>query len=270
MATSIITPLRWAGAKNKLLPALEPYLDSLLLNKDKFCDVFIGGGSVLLWCAKKYPKIQLFANDKDAGIANFWSVVVSNQSQKLQDLFTLMQSIPTVELFFKLKETAPQSDVEWAYRTIFLNRCSFSGMMNSPIGGKEQKSKWGVGCRYNFNKLKEKILYCHELLKDRTIISNLDFCSYQILSDNDTVKYLDPPYFKVGHMLYDEYMLEKEHINLANILKNTTNWVLSYDDCSEIRSLYSNQKIIDLAARYCINGKKNNWEHKNELIILGN
>jgi len=55
---------------------------------------------------------------------------------------------------------------------------------------------------------------------------------------------------------------------LAVLLYKQKNWVLSYDDCDEIRELHDFNEIIDLAARYCINGKKDKWNHKNELIIL--
>ena len=63
-------------------------------------------------------------------------------------------------------------------------------------------------------------------------------------------------------------MKPAEHIKMAELLNKKKNWILSYDDCKEVRDLYKDSEIIDLAARYCINGKKNSWAHKNELIIL--
>lgn len=267
MAT--ITPYRYPGSKNKMLPILMEHIDQMMLSKKEFCDAFVGGGSVLLQVAKKYPNIQLFANDKDSWVSSFWNVISSVDSFKMLELFDLMDAAPTLELFYKLRETAATNDVERAYRSIFFNRTTFSGIVTSgPIGGKEQKSAYPIGCRYNINELKKKIMYCHDLLMSRTKVSNIDFSLYEVLTMTDCPTYLDPPYYFKGDMLYPEQMSPTNHESLSKILNTRDNWILSYDDCSEIRKLYSNNRIIDLAARYCINGKKNTWKSKNELIIL--
>jgi len=263
------SPMRYPGSKNKLLPIINEYLDKTLVNSKYFVDVFVGGGSVLLDVAKRYSKIELFANDKDYSIYSFWKIVGGTDSKKLSDLLGLMAQPVTLEHFYKLRATKTSDDIESAYRAIFFNRTCFSGIVNSgPIGGKEQKSKYTVDCRYNFKKLKDKILACNKLLSGRLTIENEDFSNCKSLLLSDSTIYLDPPYVDAGKELYPEYMKPTEHVGLAAILAATPNWVLSYDDCPEIRSLYCNNQIIDLAARYCINGKKDSWEHKNELIII--
>ena len=261
--------MRYPGSKAKLMKALMPHIDIMMLNRGEFCDAFIGGGSVLLEVADKYPKIKLYANDKDINIASFWKIISAVDTIKLWELFDLIDAKPTIEQFYKLRETPATNDVECAYRAIYFNRCCFSGIaMSGPIGGKEQKSKYTVDCRYNAGKLKKKIRACHELLIGRTEVSNIDFSLYDPLNKTDMPVYIDPPYWLKGKMLYPENMQPTEHRNLAAILNMRSNWILSYDDCPEIRNLYSKNQIIDLAASYCINGKKTSWEKKNELIIL--
>lgn len=267
MAT--LTPFRYPGSKNKLLPIINEYIDLMIGSKNSFCDVFVGGGSVLLNVAQRYPNIQLLANDKDYWIYCFWKVVASIDTSKLALLLGLMEAHPTLELFYKLREEATDDEIRCAYKAIFFNRTTFSGILSSgPIGGKEQQSKYTVDCRYNAKKLKEKILACHKLLSGRTIIENKDCSKYDILNQTNIPTYLDPPYYQKGAALYPEKMVYSDHKNLAYILDMKSNWVLSYDDCPEIRNLYANNQIIDLAARYCINGKKDDWKDKNELIIL--
>jgi DNA adenine methylase len=269
MAT--ITPFRYPGSKNKLLPVLMEHLDQILMDQNTFMDVFVGGGSVLLEVARKYPKVQLYANDKDHWMYCFWKVVASDDSNKLNELFKLMAQEPTLELFYKLRNEPTNDEIECAYRAIFFNRTTFSGIFYSgPIGGKEQKSKYPIGCRYNVEKLRQKILYCHHLLVGRTQVSGLDFEEYPDFINTEYPAYLDPPYYIKGNILYLEQMTPTKHERLASILQTRKKWVLSYDDCLEIRRLYSQNKIIDLSARYCINGKKDNWESKNEFIILPN
>jgi hypothetical protein len=49
----------------------------------------------------------------------------------------------------------------------------------------------------------------------------------------------DPPYFKKGHKNYRKYMKKPEHQELRDLLLSCPNpWLLSYDDCPPIRSLY--------------------------------
>jgi DNA adenine methylase len=265
----IQTPFRYPGGKNKLLPIVTAHIDEILIGQDKFCDAFIGGGSVLLDIAKRYPQIQLYANDKDYWVYCFWKVVASTDFNKLSELLTLLEVRPTLELFYKLREEETVDEIRCAYKAIFFNRTTFSGIFKSgPIGGKEQKSAYTIDCRFNSDKLKKKIIACNKLLSGRTIIDNYDINNYYIINNTDYPTYLDPPYYIKGKALYSEYMTHNEHVSLAKTLQNRTNWILSYDDCPEIRELYQSKTFIDLNAKYCINGSKSKWEHKNELLIL--
>ena len=263
---------RYPGAKAKLLQYINPYIDSLINNATDFADVFVGGGSVLLDVATRYPNIILHANDKDKTIYSFWKIVAGNDINKLDTLLDLMSVQPTIELFNKLRnDPSTLTDVDLAYRGIFFNRTTFSGIAYSgPIGGKSQSGKYKVDCRYNFKKLKDRILKANKLLSGRTNVTNDDFIDFNILKNTTIPVYLDPPYFKAGDSLYLEKMNYANHKQLADLLKVRPNWILSYDSCPEIIDLYKYNKIIDLAARYCINGKKENWKNKNELIIMGN
>ncbi len=257
--------MRYPGAKNKLCPFILEKID--LTNQKEFADVFVGGGSILLAIAKKYPNIKLYANDKDKWIYSFWKVICEESEDTLKKLFDLIDQKPTIDLFYHLRQKETDDLVELAYKAIFFNRTCFSGILKAdPIGGKEQKSKYKIDCRYNNKKIKQKIIECRRLLFGRTTVSNEDFSDF--IKKTNCVMYIDPPYFKVGKGLYTEYMVEEQHVQLAEILQSKDDWVLSYDDCSKIKRLYSNNKIINLNADYCIRGKKERWNNKNELLIL--
>lgn len=264
----IDTVFRYPGAKNKYLPILMEYIDPLLKEQKSFIDVFVGGGSVLLEVAKKYPDAQLYANDMDYWMYCFWNIVAGQDKSKLDELLELINIQPTLELFYKLREEESIDDIACAYRAVFFNRTTFSGILNSgPIGGKGQKSKYKVDCRYNSKKIRQKILNCNSLLSGRTTVTNSDFNSLHPFINTNIPAYCDPPYYIAGDSLYRERMSPQQHFVLRNILDIRNNWVLSYDDCPTIRAHYSNKSIIDLSARYCINGKKSTWQNKNELII---
>jgi DNA adenine methylase len=261
---AILTPFRYPGAKNKILPLIIEKLSEII--EDDFFDVFVGGGSVLLEVAKKYPKINLYANDKDYWIYCFWKTIISN-NEKFEELLDLISQKPTLNLFYLLRNEKYNDYVRCAYKAIFFNRTAFSGILKSgPIGGREQKSKYKINCRYNQKELRSKLINCRRLLKDRLILFNEDFDNLNILKEN-LPAYLDPPYVLAGKSLYYHYMTKEEHIKLRNILNNRNNWVLSYDNDEFIKKIYNKNKIIVVDGNYSIKGKKKNWSKKTELII---
>lgn len=267
MATQ--TPFRYPGAKNKMLPELMVHLNKILVNQTDFSDAFVGGGSVLLEVATKYPKLQLFANDKDRWVYCFWKIVADANRKQLDDLLLLMKAKPTITLFNQLRQTFDTTDeVACAYRCIFFNRTTFSGIARSgPIGGQGQNSKWTVDCRYNATKLVSKIEACHKLLQGRTTVEDKDIVEYPYLTKSNRPVYLDPPYYVKGDSLYTVKMTSFDHEKLAGILLARDNWVLSYDDCPEIQKLYTSKTTSIVPVRYCINGEKDDWKATGELII---
>jgi len=266
----IITVFRYPGAKNRLLPIIMDNIKDIIVDNGTFIDAFVGGGSVLLAVAQEYPNVKLYANDKDYWIYSFWKVVSGSSQEDFEELIDMVVQKPTLDLFYSLREDKYKDLVRCAYKAVFFNRTTFSGIFNSgPIGGKKQTSKYTVDCRYNTKTLRHKLILCRELLKGRTIVSNDDFSDFKMLTKTNEPIYLDPPYLEAGDSLYVEKMNSDDHFELSVILINRDNWVLSYDDCEEVRFLYEkDHNIIDINARYCISGVKNTWKNKNEIIIL--
>lgn len=261
------TVFRYPGGKTKFLKTLSLFIDHLLINENSFCDAFIGGGSVLLYVAEKFPNIKLYANDKDPWIYSFWKIASSSDSNQLNSLLELIKQPVSLDRFYLLRDTKPTTEVEMAYYSLFFNRTTFSGISKSgPIGGKSQKSKWKIDCRYNSEKIINNINKINLLLKNRLTIENKDFNEYEILK-TDIPTYLDPPYVKAGSQLYNFYMDLEEHNKLSLILKNKKNWVLSYDNCSEVHNFYNWSNILTFDAKYSINGVKNTWKNDKEVII---
>ncbi|KKL03797.1 hypothetical protein LCGC14_2622550, partial [marine sediment metagenome] len=78
---------------------------------------------------------------------------------------------------------------------------------------------------------------------------------------NTALVYLDPPYFEKGGQCYKHSFSEEDHVRLATALRDTHHqWVLSYDDCPEVRDLYSFARIQELPVNYSIAGSVPNVE----------
>src|SRR3712207_7307907 len=52
---------------------------------------------------------------------------------------------------------------------------------------------------------------------------------------NQTLVYLDPPYFKKGQKLYENHYNPEDHAHVANLVSRIPHpWLVSYDGCPEI------------------------------------
>ena len=260
---------RYPGGKRKLLAVIMHHLCPRIERAEKFCDVFIGGGSVLIEVAKTYPGLPMIANDLDTNMAAFWDMVANGTDEDWDRLEYYLEIEPSVEQFYALRELKPKSKTHKAYYAIFFNRCTFSGISTSgPIGGKEQKSKYTVDCRYNATKIIKQCRALRKLFAGRLKVTNLTFQDFFALHvPEKSVSYCDPPYYMKGPELYPCSMDHEDHEDLAEILKDEKSWVLSYDHCGEIKQLYTFANCLTVDARYSINGIKNTWSNKQEFLI---
>jgi len=260
------SPLRYPGGKSKLLGFLRPAIDQILEGKDSFGDVYVGGGSALIDTAWRHPDIQLAANDLDVGIASFWKVVASEDYRALSGL--IMEAEITVENFRRLRQLdlGRLCAVEAAFVRLVLNRTSFSGMGQRPLGGWSQ-TKNSIDSRWNPQELIRRIEQLHDLFADRLRVTNLHFRDF-IKAHPRLPCYLDPPYLIAGPELYAHSMTSIEHRELAELCLDRTNWVLSLDDVPAVYDWYAGAHVYRIPAKYSINGFKQTHKRKRELLIL--
>ncbi len=218
------TPLRYPGGKQKMLPQLEEALRHLLHSATAYHEPFVGGAAVLLWVAEHYPKLPLYANDLDRGVASFWSCVVNRDA--LRELCARMpaKSEVTVDLFREWKARSPEDEIGHGLRLLLLNRWSDSRSKGDrPYGGWEQKLRKIHG-RYSPENLKERLWRCHELLRGRCEVSCEDakrcigFCDPELPEDETQAIFLDPPYIIAGADMYHRGMSRQELARLARNL----------------------------------------------------
>ena len=65
------TPLRYPGGKSRAAQKIEAYFPDLR-EYDEFREPFIGGGSVAIYIAKKFPDLKIWVNDLYEPLVNFW------------------------------------------------------------------------------------------------------------------------------------------------------------------------------------------------------
>ncbi len=278
---------RYPGGKEKLSNVIVSKLVSIIRSNDplsgqihpiEYREPFFGGGSIGIKFLSKYKNIipisSVWINDKDIGIASIWDSVINHT----QELNTLIQDFfPTPDTFYSFKEELLKENsvisVDLAFKKIVIHQISYSGLgtrSGGPIGGKLQQSKYTVDCRWSPKHIIKKTNILQNLFSNfNNLCTSIDYSDLITKEVNDKTHsvliYLDPPYFDKGGQLYQFSFSEQDHINLSLLLKNTNHsWVLSYDDCPEIRDLYQWANIQQTES---VNYSITNSRLKQELII---
>lgn len=128
------------------------------------------------------------------------------------------------------------------FSAFYLNRCNRSGIITNagPIGGVKQTGKWKLDARFNKAELRRRCEKVAEY-RDRVHVSGRDGIEFiKDLDAESTLFFIDPPYFLKGQTLYLNTLDKEYHIALSTQLKFMSDaaWVLTYDDCPDIRRLY--------------------------------
>jgi len=189
---SFKTPLRYPGGKSRACEKMGPYFPDLR-NYDNFREPFLGGGSVAIYITKKYPNLDIWANDLYEPLVNFWQQLQMFGYDLKSELVDckLAYNTPELarELFLKSKDhinDKTQSNFNRAVAFYIVNKCSFSGLTESSSFS-EQASNSNFSMRGI-----EKLPTYSSLIKNWCITNY----SYDYLMDGNkgAFMYLDPPY----------------------------------------------------------------------------
>ncbi|MEN9610905.1 MAG: hypothetical protein RLZZ628_1719 [Bacteroidota bacterium] len=253
------SPMRYPGGKYYALKYILPFIDCL--PHDEFREPFVGGGSVFF--GKKKSKFN-WINDLEIDIADIYKGLTDETVVQLMSEW-LFTEVATPERHTEIKNWQTDNFASKVYKTYYLNRTSYSGIIHKPAWGyKEQKS----------SPPKNWIAFVEQAARklQNVKITHWDFA--QVVQEKAVGKqvlmYLDPPYFHADQKrAYTKPFLEQDHIRLCEELKNTNYYFcLSYDDCSEIRDLYDWAFIHERKWLYnTANKKGESRDLGNELII---
>lgn len=240
--------IRYPGSKDKHLLFLEPYLKNAQNSRTVY-EPFAGTASITFYLLENKMVDYYLINDIDEDIIALWKTVKNNPKKLIQ---AIQSYTPSVKDFYEFKENTGKTVFEKAFHKLVLHQISYSGlgsMAGGPMGGKSQMSKYGVDCRWYPKKLEAGILKCSKLLNSvkGDITSNSWEQTVNTAIKNHGFIYLDPPYFVKGNELYVNGGVE--HELLAEKLKQSNDFVLSYDDTPEIRKMYAWAKINKIGVR---------------------
>jgi len=270
-----VSPLRYPGGKRKLANFVKLVFHYNNLMDGYYIEPFAGGASIALILLFEEYASHVFINDISRPIYALWHSILY-ETEAL--CYRIAKSKVTIEEWYRQKEIYSRADaslLDLGFATLFLNRTNRSGIIEGGvIGGKEQKGKYKIDARFNKASLIQRIKRIARY-KDRIEIYNLDAVDFiQSISStlpDDTLMYLDPPYYKKGKKLYVNSYSDQDHAQIAQLLASLKiRWMVSYDDVPEIRRLYRNYQNITYRLSYSAADRYKGQEvmfFHNELIV---
>lgn len=246
MDLAINSPFRYAGGKY--------YARKLILEQIKphriYVEPFTGGGSIFF--AKPKADVNIL-NDIDKELINCYKII-KEQPTALIEALDGEEATKERHAFYK-NEFRPTNDLARAQRWFYLNRTSYSGIMNM------KNCYFGYGDKYSMRPENwgRNILRTALKLKDVDLFS-LD---YEEVLDNlpegeRIFLFVDPPYFNADQdKFYAHSFCKADHFRLSNALKRNAhkfNFLLTYDNSQEVWDMYDwANAIVEREWNYTIN-----------------
>lgn len=274
------SPLRYPGGKTCIYNFMSSILIENKLIGCSYAEPYAGGAGLALKLLFNNVVKDIHINDLDPSIHAFWYNILNNPHEICSWIEHVDINMENWKKYKKiLSYNNNSTSLELAQATLFLNRVNISGIIKGgPIGGQLQKGNYKMNARFNKDSLISKILQIAKL-KSQIILSNQDGIDFieTVEKRKNTFIYIDPPYYDKGSKLYRTYFTEHDHEILCNIISTIQNtWLLSYDNNSYIRNLYSNQKIIKYNLSQCTSNRigkelfimQENMKHSDSIALL--
>lgn len=273
--------LRYPGGKRKSILTFAEYLFSNNSNIDILVEPFAGSASFSIALLEHGLVKKIALSDLDELIASMWKVIFSDDAQKLAN--KIRKAKIDINTWKKVKKSNPKNLINKAFKCIYLNRTSFSGILRNevgPMGGHQQAGLYKIDCRFNkdriadriceLSKLQDKVLFVEAQCYKTTIMQITEIAN-QSNANLNIFWYFDPPYYYKANKLYRHFFNHCDHLEFQNILLESSfkwKWLLSYDYAQEIADLYSdNSKCMYLNTMYTAAAKGSAKGIKKELLI---
>jgi DNA adenine methylase len=258
--------LRYPGGKSK---AVEKIITNIPSNIKEFREPMVGGGSVSLVIKQLFPNIKVKINDLNYDLICFWKTLRDNPDKLIKEVKRIKKAYKDGRKLYKdLITKSNGNEFERAVRFFVLNRITFSGTTDA--GGYSQQA---FEKRFTDSAI-ERLKIASEIVKDFEITHG--YYEKLLFEDGEGVFiFLDPPYYStVKSRLYGkngELHLNFDHKRFASNMKKCQHlWLITYDDCTEIRELFSFAYIYPWEMQYGMNNYKQSSAKKGKELFITN
>ncbi|WP_460452353.1 DNA adenine methylase [Alsobacter sp. SYSU BS001988] len=271
------SPLRYPGGKSRALKGLEARLPDEI---DEYREPFVGGGSVALLIADRFPEASIWINDAYRPLISFWqSIQDPVEAIKLVDLLRgLKRSHADPDsagnLFRQLDRALMQpslSRLDEAAYFFTLNRCSFSGLTQSGSFSPEASEvRWtmkGIDALANYS--------------SRIAGWKITHGDYSSLLDSQwsgrsPFVFADPPYMLQHRGLYGwraQAHTGFDHVALhSRLAKVSVNAMVTYNVTDAISEMYGDWQRSFMSQGYSMRSERSyiKAQRKRHEVVLRN
>lgn len=242
--------ISWIGGKKLLRKKI---IEQFPENFGRYIEVF-GGAGWVLFAKDKHADMEVY-NDVNGALVNLFRCVKYHPDALQKELDWLLVSR---EQFFDcvaLSDIRGMTDIQRAARFYCTIKLSFGADLRS----------FGVRPR----DMQKTIAYLQEVSKrlNKVVIENVDFERLIKTYDRESALfYCDPTYYEAEKYYPDRFQPE-DHARLRGALSRIKGkFILSYNDCPEIRDLYAGYHLFEVDRQDNLAAKTDPRRYK-ELII---
>lgn len=222
--------ISWIGGKKSLRKKILEQFPAKG-SFERYIEVF-GGAGWVLFSKDQHAKMEVY-NDVNGELVNLFRIVKYHPEALQKELDWMLMS--REQFFNALQEISGLTDIQQAARFWVAIKESFGTDCRS-FGVRNKDMRSAV----------DFLLEASQRL-NRVVIENVDF--EQLLKTYDrpsALFYLDPPYYE-AEKYYPDRFNPSDHIRLKNALGRIKGkFLLSYNDCPEIKELYQEYEILEV------------------------
>jgi len=246
----------------KILPLVPVY--------EEFREPFVGGGSVFVALKQAHPTKSYWINDLNMDLYLFWKYAQENIDGLVSEVQSVKEKwIDGRALFESYKGNWNElCDFDRAVRFFIMNRITFSGTVDS--GG---YSKQAFEKRLTDSSIDRLSSLGYVL--DNNKITNLDYHYVVQEPGQEVFIFLDPPYYSTTRSrLYgkkgDLHETFDHEAFARNMRQCEHRWLITYDDCPEVRELFEFANIATWSLQYGMNNYKQGAAERGKELFIAN
>lgn len=271
----VLSPLRYPGGKAKIADFIKQVVKDNDLLDGVYVEPYAGGAAVALSLLMDEYVSRIIINDKDRSIYAFWHSVLYDTDHLCQLIEETPVNMETWRIQRELQSPENKETVNLlmlGFSTFFMNRTNRSGIIKAGvIGGFNQTGNYKIDARYRKEELIARIRRIASYA-DRIELHHEDAVDLvnhiaQTAPEN-TILYLDPPYYQKGRGLYMNYYDDTDHERIRDVITHVDSlrWIVSYDNSAFIKSLYQSFR----SQEFYLNYSANNNGKGTEVIFFSN
>jgi DNA adenine methylase len=243
----------WMGGKK----LLRTHIAKLIPADITFYIEVFGGAAWVLLYKDRWARHEVY-NDLDNRLVNLFMQIKWHPDELIREFEDMLNSR---SMFLQIKNNKGITEIQKAARFLFLLKNSF-GSLGSHFGTSKKSGGAALGGR---NHLINRLKKINQRF-DKVVIENKSYEDLIKLYDEQTnFFYCDPPYY---HGKTYDNSKDFNHEVLRDILSNIKGrFLLSYDNCPEIKKLYKDFRMIELSRTKGINRKYGKSDYQ-ELLIM--